>query len=451
VILRNAIFVTGGSGFVGRTLLPALQQLGRPVIALARQDLPWSGNGISVTRGDLLEPSSYAKALRSCDVVIHLAAATGRASPEEHLRVNAQGTSVLLEECRKAGVPKVLFVSSIATTFADKTGYHYALTKCLAEEAVARSGLRFVILRPTVILGPGAPVLGGLEKLALLPRLVVPGTGRVRVQPIHVSDVARCITAAVREDLFTNGTVEIGGPDTFTMESLLQHIRVSRTGRSGRVIHVPLAALRIPLQMAHAVGLGAFLPISAGQLSSFCFDGVAATHALHERLGASQIGIAQMVPSVDRAAEAGLASDTTDEECRVFTQHLLGRDPDEYVTATYRAAVAGLPVLSADGRFDEALLAFARIHPLGAKIADAYASLFLRAGALRKRLVLLLAILETRPPFSQAIDQAVGGSLPVLLLRLGARTAAALASLVAGTLIFTPARIVLTMMGKGAR
>lgn len=448
--LRDAIFVTGGSGFVGRMLLPMLQSLGRPVIALARQDVPWSAHGITVIRGDLLDPSSYANALPSCEIVIHLAAATGRASPEEHLRVNAQGTGVLLDECRRAGVPKVLFVSSIATTFPDKTGYHYALAKSLAEEAVARSGLRFAILRPTVILGPGAAGLGGLERLALLPRIVVPGTGRVRVQPIHVSDVARCITATVREDLFTNATVEIGGPDTFTMDRLLQHIRVARTGRAGRVVHVPLAALQVPLRLAHAIGLGGFLPIHPGQLTSFRFDGVAGSHPLHERLGSSLIGIAQMVPTVDGVAAARLASDTAGEECRVFTQHLLGRDPDDYVIATYRSAVAGMPELCADSRFDETLLSFARIHPWGAKIADAYASLFLRAGALRKRLVLLLAILETRPPFSQAIDQAVGGALPVLLIRLGARTAVALASLVAGTLIFTPTRLVLAMMGKGA-
>jgi nucleoside-diphosphate-sugar epimerase len=452
--MRDAIFVTGGSGFVGRTLLAALQPLGRPVIALARREMPHlSGDAITVVQGDLLDPATYADALRSCEVVIHLAATTGRASAEEHLRVNAHGTSVLIDACRKAGVPKVLFVSSIATTFPDKTGYHYALAKCLAEEAVARSGLRFAILRPTAILGPAAPVLGGLEKLALLPFIVMPGAGRVRVQPIHVNDVARCITETVRQDLFTDATVEIGGPDTFTMEGLLQHIRVARTGRSGRVVHVPLPALRIPLRMAEAMGLGGLLPISAGQLSSFRFDGVAASHPLHERLGSSQIGITQMVPSVseaDRAADAGLASDAPGAECRVFTQHLLGRDPDDYVTATYRAALAEMPVLSARGRFDEALLSFARIHPLYAKVADAYASVFLRAGALRKRLVLLLAILETRPPFSEAIDQAVGGSMPVLFIRLGARTAAALVSLLVGTLIFTPTRIVLAMMGKGA-
>jgi len=450
--MRNAIFVTGGSGFVGRTLLMALRPLGRPVITLARQDLPdASGAGVTVVRGDLLDPESYLDALRACEVVIHLAAATGRASAEEHFRVNAEGTSVLMEACRRAGVPKVIFISSIATTFPDKTGYHYALAKCLAEETVTKSGLRYSILRPTAILGPGAPVLGSLEKLALLPVIVMPGSGKVKVQPIDVTDVARCITETIRQDLFTNDTVEIGGPDQVTMQDLLQHIRVARIGRSGRVLHVPLAALSVPLRLAESLGLGRLLPISAGQLSSFRFDGVPAGHPQHDRLGPNEVAIAQMVPH--QAGHAGLAGDSPAAECRVFTRHLLGRDPDDYVTATYRAALAGMPVLAARGRFDSALLSFARTHPLCAKIADAYASLFLRAGALRKRLVLLLAVLETRPPFSHAIDQAVGGSMPVLFIRLGARTAAALVSLLVGILIFTPLRVVLSVMpamGKGA-
>jgi hypothetical protein len=65
--------------------------------------------------------------------------------------------------------------------------------------------------------------------------------------------------------------------------------------------------------------------------------------------------------------------------------------------------------------------------------------------------VLLLAILEVRPPFHQAIDQAVSGPLPLLIARLTLRTGAALLSLAVGTLIFTPMRVVLALAGRDAR
>lgn len=445
--MRNRIFVTGGSGFVGKPLLAALRNAGRPVIALDRSGTLSRSlsdfTGITVLRGDLLEPATYREALRSCDIVLHLAAATGRASAEEHIRVNARGTEVLLDECRRSGVRNVLFVSSIATTFPDKSGYHYAQAKSRAEEAVAHSGLRFAVLRPTIILGPGAPILKALEKLVLLPFVVVPGNGRVRVQPTHVDDVVKLILATVRDDLFVNETFEIGGPETVTMEELLQRLRRARTGRAGRVLHIPLGLLRPPLRLAEAMGLGSMLPISAGQLSSFRFDGVAAGNRLQERLRADSIGLPEMVSG--HADGTAVTTDPLDAECRVFTRYLLGCDPDAYVNAKYKAAHAVLPALSTTGRFDEALIAFARTCPLWTKVADAYAGLFSPAAALRKRLVLLLAILETRPPFHGLIDKTVDGPAPLVVVRLVTRTTGAVLCLLVGALVFLPTRAVLTL------
>ena len=427
--MRDGVFVTGGSGFVGRRLLPELCRLGRPVFALDRSGslsaLPESG-GVTIVAGDLLQPETYRAALGSCDVVVHLAAATGAATAAEHQRVNAHGTEVLLEECRAAGVAKMLFVSSIATTFPPNTGYHYADAKRRAEDAVSCSGLRFTILRPTVIAGPDSPNLKALEKLALLPVIILPGNGRARVQPIDVSDVARSIADCVRRDAFANQVVELGGPQVLTMEAHLQQIRRARTGGTGRVMRVPLPLLSVPLGVAEAVGLGRLLPVTAGQLSSFRFDGVTADHR-----------------SKADVAVTG--------ECRVFTRYLLGCDPDEYVIDQFAAANTSLNQLSPTNRFDSTLLAFARISPLCARLADSYASLFFRTSTLRKRLVLLLAILETRAPFHHTIDCAPGGNTPLLIGRLSISAAAAVVSLVAGTLLLAPTRLVLAIVGRGAR
>ncbi len=424
--MRDAVFVTGGSGFVGRQLLPDLLALGKPVFALDRSGalaLSPPIPGITVVEGDLLQPDTYRSMLRTCDVVIHLAAATGRATAGEHARVNERGTQILLDECREAGVAKFLFVSSIATTFPRNIGYHYADAKRLAEDAVSRSGLRFTILRPTLIVGPGSPNLKALEQLALLPVIVMPGNGRVRVQPIDVKDVAQSIAETLRRGAFANETLDIGGPDVLTMEAFLQQLRTARSGRRARVLHLPLAALSIPLRAAAAMGLGRFLPITAGQLSSFRFDGVTSEHRSN--------------------ASAAVA-----DECCVFTRYLLQCDADAYVIDHYAAANAALDLSPASG-FDESMLGFARVGPLSTRIADSYASLFNRTATLRKRLVLLLAILETRPPFHQAIDQTPGG--PLLFARLSLTAGAAAVCLFAGTLVFTPLRVLFSLAGKGPR
>lgn len=407
----RAIFVTGASGFVGRHLMPELRMLGRPLVTL---------------ESDLLDPDSYRSALRSCDVVVHLAARTGAATAAEHERVNARGTEVLLDACQSEGVSKILFVSSIATTFPANAGYPYANAKRRAEAAVTRSGLRFTIVRPTVITGPGSPNLKSLEKLALLPVIVVPGTGWSRVQPIDVSDAAEAIAGIVRQDVFANDVVELGGPKVLTMEEHLQELRIARTGRPGRIVHVPLALFSAPLRMAEAIGLGRLLPVTAGQLSSFRFDGVTTEHR-----------------AVARQEAEG-------RECRVFARYLLRCEPDAYIVNHYATACTTLG-LRPSSSFDRTLLSFARIGPLFTRLADSYASLFFRSSTLRKRLVLLLALLETRAPFHQTVDRAVSGSVPVWLAQFALTTALAVLTAFIGALLLGPAHVVLHPSTRAAR
>lgn len=279
-------FVTGGSGFLGSRLIPSLAAAGASVTVLDRSGtlqqnaarLP----GVEIVRGDLLQPESYRAALARADVAVHLAAQTGRASESEHFRVNAQGTAMLVDTCRRAGVGRILFVSSIATKFPDDAWYHYAKAKILAEKAVSASGLRFAIVRPTIILGQGSPILGTLAKLAQLPLIPVFGDGKAQVQPIYVDDLVDFILMILQTDAFCGDTYELGGPTSLSIEELLQEIRQARQGARGHAVHLPLALLLPALRTAERLGLGRMLPVSAGQLSSFRYNGTIENNPLFE-------------------------------------------------------------------------------------------------------------------------------------------------------------------------
>ena len=436
------LFLTGGSGFVGRRLLTALAAAGHRVVALDRSGRldHLAASGIEIVNGDLLEPAAYRDALAGCEIVLHLAAATGRAPAEEHHRINARGTETLVNECRAAGIGRFLFVSSIAVTFPDLRGYHYAQSKQRAEEIVRGSGLRFLILRPTMILGPGSPVLSSLEKLALLPVGVVPGNGRARVQPVHVDDVVGCLLEGARSEWPGEEIVALGGRESISMEALLRRIRVARRNAAGPMLRVPLVLFQAPLRIAEAMGLGRFLPITAGQLTSFRFDGVGEPNRLQPDRGAMR-GLDEMIGrSPGTAGESEL-----EDECEVFTKHLVGRAANDYVRAKYRAAHAASAALSSASAFDRFLVRFARLGSLFARLADAHSALFTPASLLRKKLVLLIAILETCPPYFQQFDAPVGGSPAAAWLRLCGTGLAAVLSLVVGSLILLPARLVFAL------
>jgi hypothetical protein len=139
-----------------------------------------------------------------------------------------------------------------------------------------------------------------------------------------------------------------------------------------------------------------------------------------------------------------------ERECRIFTRHLTGRSPTPYVISKYCEAQS-LLAAPCEGCIDSWLIPFARLHRLTAGIADSYARFFAPRGELRRKLVLLLAILESAPPFFSDIDRPVPGSRPVQVLGIAGRFAAFACGLTIGVIGFLPLQLVLSGRKAGVR
>ncbi len=275
--MPESLFVTGGTGFLGRRLLSSLDTgRYRRIVCLTRHPPAGAPPRVEFVAADLLETGAYASALKGCDTVLHMAAATGKSRRAEYFRVNLEGTRALIGECRRAGVRRMIYVSTIAAKFQDQSRYYYAQSKRQAEGVLAASGLEYAIVRPTIIFGEGAPVLTGLARLAAAPILPVFGNGRALVQPVSVNDLAACLAEIVNENVPGSRAIEIGGPQVLSMEELLVKIR-RRCGRpEGPVLHLPAKAIAAGLGLIENL-LFPLLPFTAGQIASFMNDGVAAS------------------------------------------------------------------------------------------------------------------------------------------------------------------------------
>ena len=116
-------------------------------------------------------------------------------------------------------------------------------------------------------------------------------------------------------------------------------------------------------------------------------------------------------------------SDLLTRECLVFTRYLLGIAASAEIVASYRRAHEVSRVDRADSRMDVALVRCARSGPAWTRLADAYAGVFAASGSLRRKLVLLVAILESRPETADDLDLADGTTRTRALLRaFGAAT-----------------------------
>jgi nucleoside-diphosphate-sugar epimerase len=271
--MAGRICITGASGFVGGYLLRRLAASGRKIVCLGRTKPAVQSGNVEFIAADLLDPESCRRAMKGCDVVIHLAALTGKQSPGEYFRVNREGTRNVVSEAREQGVGRLLYVSTIAVKFQDISRYHYAQSKQQAETIVRESGLDWTIVRPTMIFGPGSAILAGLKRLASLPLIPMFGNGRASVQPIFVEDLAG-VLASLLEVSLDRRTIEIGGPEVLSIERLLLRVRGSLGIGRGRVVHLPAGPLAACLGWVEPV-LRPLLPVTAGQLASFTNDGTA--------------------------------------------------------------------------------------------------------------------------------------------------------------------------------
>ncbi len=467
--MAGSVFVTGAGGFIGQILVRRLSATpGGAIKVLMRRRAPPEvlGQGASQPRqvnGDLLNPDSYRAELAGCDTVVHLAAVTGRAPPAEYERVNVEGTRVLLEACKAAGVRRFLYVSTIAAGYPDQRYYTYAKTKARAEQLVRESGLAYAILRPTLVLGENSPIWHTLLKIAKLPVIPLPQASRpVNVQPIHADDVARGIALLLDRGRFDGEVLDLGGPRPLPFAEFLGLVQVALRGEAGRIVRVPLWPVRTMLALMEPA-LRPLMPVTAGQLALFANDSTAAENWLLDALRPEMPSTEAMIEALVEAEDAGPEGSgpisasprrkgrtmsvgsrrVLEEECRTFAAYLLGTQPGAYVREQYvRAAYAHDLAFDNDfTRFDRITLALARKGRLFARPADAYCAFFHPRGALRRKLIVLAAILEHVAPTSEAFDRTSPRPAALAVLSLVAYSSIFAASLLLGAVILAPASV----------
>ncbi|MFL6142172.1 MAG: SDR family oxidoreductase [Labedaea sp.] len=237
------ILVTGGTGTLGRLVVPLLRDAGRAVRVLSRRPQE-SADGVEYVTGDLDTGAGVGTAVSEAEVIVHCA---GRSKGDE------ERTWALVRAAARAGSPHLVYISVVGAdrvpvrSRTDRAMFGYFAQKRAAEQVIVDSGLPWTTLRASQF---HDLILTVVRAMAKLP--VIPVPAGMRFQPVETGEVAaRLVDLALGRPSGLVG--DLAGPRIYPLTDLVRGY-LHATDR-----HRPILPVRLPGGAARAVRAGANL------------------------------------------------------------------------------------------------------------------------------------------------------------------------------------------------
>jgi nucleoside-diphosphate-sugar epimerase len=281
-------FVTGGTGFIGGRLVDRLTDRGDDVVALVRSPdkaAQLREQGVEVVEGDLSSEEAIREGVRGCDAVFHVAAQYKIGIPASERdamwEANVRGTERVLDAATEAGVPRIVYVSTVAVfgntdgQVVDENYYRngddflscYDETKFRSHQVALdriSKGAPIVIVQPGGVYGPGDhSELGNIidqTRSGKLKMLMFPETG---FNLVHVDDVADGILRA--HDQGAVGQSYVLGGELARMRDLIEKVS-ELSGRKPPKRELPVAAMKMAIPIGPLVGKAMGFPPNLREL-----------------------------------------------------------------------------------------------------------------------------------------------------------------------------------------
>lgn len=223
----DRIAVIGGTGLIGTSVALMAASRGSHVIGIARRveeaarrlpGLEWKAVDLALARG-----ADWELILKDVSAVVNCAGALQDGPSDDLAGIHQTGLAQLIVGCRSAGVRRFIHFSAMGVDRGTPT--RFSATKLAGDEILAGSGLEWVILRPSVVLGASAygasALVRGLSSLPILP--VMPETRALR--PVALEDVVATVAFFLRDGAPSRLNVELAGPEQFEFVELVRLYR----------------------------------------------------------------------------------------------------------------------------------------------------------------------------------------------------------------------------------
>lgn len=252
------VLILGGNGLIGSAVTLALMQRGHEVVAIGRDiaaasrrmpDVDWRKADIARH----IDVEAWLPLLKGMDAVVNCAGALQDGTRDDVRALQETAMLALYDAAMMSGIKLVVQISARTDGIAAATDF--LASKRMADEALARSGMPFVILRPALVIGRncygGSSLLRALAAFPLVTPLV---NGQSPIEVTALDDVALAVSQALKGSIPAGGDLRIAAPQTFALAEIVARHRAWLGLPPASVLAVPMPVASLVSRLADLLG-----------------------------------------------------------------------------------------------------------------------------------------------------------------------------------------------------
>jgi NADH dehydrogenase len=253
---------------------------------------------VEVVQANVRDDASVRRALEGAQSAINLVGLLYETGRQKFEAVHVDAAVTIAVAARELGATRLIQMSALGADPDSKS--KYARTKAQGEAAVRAAFPDAVIMRPSVVFGPGDHFFNKFAEMAVIsPVLPLIGGGATKFQPVYVTDVAKALVSAVLDATTAGQTYELGGPGVMTFRHVLELI-LEETGRRRALLPLPFPVARLIGKLSEPIAFFTPLapPLTSDQVELLKTDNVTTpgAHGL-AKLGVTPTPVEAILPT----------------------------------------------------------------------------------------------------------------------------------------------------------